>query len=272
MGHSYEFGKLLGNRLGMTNQLSVKKRFSLFPHPDDNASVVAKINPAGFLAILEYEGALPRAGVYANWRGGVGNEEALATLAAAQWDPRREVLIAENIPAPERLDFNATVVPARYLEYDPKRVKLETDADTATVLLLNDKHHPGWKVTVDGKPAQLLRANYLMRGVHLPAGKHVVEFRFAPPEGSMYVSLSGLGLGLIAFVGLLRLPRRPEEEEEEIVVEVPPEEPTAVEADVPTDPSDDPETPTAPETSSTDERPKPSRRKSRSRNGRRKKR
>jgi len=272
LGHSFEFGKNMGNRLGMTNQLSTKKRFSFYPHKDDNASMLAKISPAGFLALLEYENALPRAGMYANWRGGVSNEDALATLAAAHWDPRREVLIAENIPAPEQLDFNATVVPARYLEYDPKRVKLETDADTATVLLLNDKHHLGWKVTVDGEPAQLLRANYLMRGVHLPPGKHVVEFRFAPPEGSVYVSLSGLGLGLIAFVGLLRLSRRPEEEEEEIVMEVPPEEPGEDADEAPKGPSDDPETPTAPETSSKDEQPKPSPRKSRSRSGRRKKR
>ena len=250
----------------------MKERFIFLPHPDDNQSYVARSNTNGILAVVEFEGALPRAGVYANWRGGVGDEDALATLAAAQWDPQREVLIAENIPAPERLDFNATVLPARYLKYDPKRVKLETDADTATVLLLNDKHHPGWKVTIDGEPAQLLRANYLMRGVHLPPGKHVVEFRFAPPEGSVYVSLSGLGLGLVAFVGLLRLPRRPEEEEEEIVVEVPPEEPGEGDGESATGPSDDPETPTAPETSLKDERPKPSHRKSRSRNVRRKKR
>ena len=272
LGHSFEYGHDMDFHAQTTNQFTVKERFFFMPHPDDNQSYVARSLTNGLLAVVEYEGALPRAGVYANWRGGVGDEEALATLAAVHWDPRREVLIAENIPAPEQLDFNATVVPARYLEYDPKRVKLETDADTATVLLLNDKHHPGWKVTVDGEPAQLLRANYLMRGVHLPPGKHVVEFRFAPPEGSVYVSLSGLGLGLIAFVGLLRLPRRPEEEEEEIVVEVPPEEPGEDADEAPKGPSDDPETPTAPETSSKDERPKPSPRKSRSRSGRRKKR
>ena len=61
------------------------------------------------------------------------------------------------------------MVPAQYESYDPKRIVLKTRADTSTVLLLNDKHHPAWRVTVDGQPAELLRANYLMRGVYLSA-------------------------------------------------------------------------------------------------------
>ena len=91
----------------------------------------------------------------------------LATLPQKTWDPHREVLISETIPAPESQDGNATVVPAQYESYDPKRIVLKTRADTSTVLLLNDKHHPAWRVTVDGQPAELLRANYLMRGVYL---------------------------------------------------------------------------------------------------------
>ena len=135
------------------------------------------------------------------------------------------------------------------------------------MLLLNDKYHLAWKVTVDGQSAELLRANYLMRGVHLPSGKHKVEFRFEPEQGSIKVSFAGFGLGALAFLGLLFLPKPPADEEEEIVIEVPPLDGDELKA-----PSDDPETPTARDTSSPDEQPKTSRRKSRSRSGRRKKR
>ena len=162
----------------------------------------------GPLALTEFRRALPRAGLYANWRSGMEDGEVLATLPQKTWDPHREVLISETIPAPESHDGNATVVPAQYESYDPKRIVLKTRADTSTVLLLNDKHHPAWRVTVDGQPAELLRANYLMRGVYLSAGAHTVEFLFAPSEGSIRVSLAGFGLGALVVGLLIWGPRR----------------------------------------------------------------
>ncbi|HIG80299.1 MAG TPA: hypothetical protein EYQ62_01350 [Verrucomicrobiales bacterium] len=205
---------------------------------------------------------MPRAGLYAHWRSGGADETALALLPDPEWDPHREVLVAEEIPAPDSTDANAKVVPARYEFYDPKRVVISTDAESSTVLMLNDKHHPAWQVTVDGKPAALLRANYLMRGVHLSPGKHTVEFKFAPAAGSIRISLAGLGLAGVLGALLVFLPSRRREDDdgpEEVDVEI-------------TIPSDDPETPTADETASKDELPAPSRRKSRSRSGRRRKR
>jgi uncharacterized membrane protein YfhO len=54
-----------------------------------------------------------------------------------------------------------------------------------------------WRVTVDGAPAKLLRANYLMRGVAVPAGEHRVIFRFVPPANTIYFSLAAIGIGLV---------------------------------------------------------------------------
>ena len=71
------------------------------------------------------------------------------------------------------------------------------------MLLLNDHYDSNWKVLVDGHPEKLLRCNFIMRGVHLPAGSHRVEFRFEPPYRLLYVSLSGIGIGLLLFLVLL---------------------------------------------------------------------
>ena len=226
--------------------------------------VAVSIQTNGPLALIEFHGALPRAGLFANWRSGLSDDEVLATLPRKTWNPHQEVLIAEEIPVSETSDTNATVVGAHYESYDPKRIVLSTEAVTSTVLLLNDKHHPAWQVTVDGKPAKLLRANYLMRGVHLSPGKHTVEFKFAPAAGSIRISLAGLGLAGVLGAFLIFMPssRRDDDgddAQEEVDLEI-------------TVPSDDPETPTVAETSSRDEPPAPSRRKSRSRSGRRRKR
>ena len=239
---------------GQTNSFGEHSLFSLGPREPGGQitsydDVTATIQTNGLLSLIEFHGALPRAGIFANWRSGLSDDEVLATLPRKTWNPHQEVLVAENIPAPEIGDTNSTVVAARYESYDPKRIVLTTEAETSTVLLLNDKYHPAWKVTVDGKPAKLLRANYLMRGVHLTAGKHEVEFRFVPSENSIQVSLAGFGLGALAILVLGFLPRTDT-----------------------TDLLDDPEKSRAENISSPDEHPEPLPRKSRSRNGRHKKR
>ena len=64
-----------------------------------------------------------------------------------------------------------------------------------SVLLLNDRYDPNWTVRVDGKPVPLLRCNYIMRGVYLPAGPHTVEFQFQLPLGPLKITLAAIACG-----------------------------------------------------------------------------
>jgi hypothetical protein len=47
-------------------------------------------------------------------------------------------------------------------------------------LVLGEKYHKGWKAQIDGKPAEIVPVNHILRGVYLTPGKHTVEFRFDP--------------------------------------------------------------------------------------------
>jgi hypothetical protein len=163
-------------------------------------------NSSGPFGLVEFTGALPRAVLFKNWRGGVPDEEALGLIASTNFNPHAEVLVAEAIAPPGGTpEAAASPTPAgtvSYKTYSPKRFVLDTDAGFASVLLVNDKHDPSWKVTVDGKPVPLLRANFIMRAVELPAGPHVVEFRFEPPTGTLWISLGAMAvaLGLCGYV------------------------------------------------------------------------
>ena len=190
-------------------------RFDIVPkpgilNPTGLEELSAAIKPDGQYAVFDFTGALPRAKLYANWTVSTNDQATLTNLASADFDPERTVLVADqSVPNPRPRPSEATAGQAstnsvEFTSYAPKRIVLQAKADAPSVLLLNDKFHPDWKVLVDGKPELLLRCNYVMRGVYLPAGAHAVEFRFEPPVNTLYVSLAAVAIGL-ALCGLLVL-------------------------------------------------------------------
>ena len=55
----------------------------------------------------------------------------------------------------------------------------------AAIVVLNDVWHHWWQVEIDGKPAELLRANVLFRAVAVPPGRSTVRFVFRPFAGAV---------------------------------------------------------------------------------------
>lgn len=68
------------------------------------------------------------------------------------------------------------------------------------VLVLTDSFYPGWKVMVGGQEREILRVDYNLRGVVIPAGKHLVEFIYDPLSFKFGLIVSLLtASGLLAF-------------------------------------------------------------------------
>jgi len=152
----------------------------------------------GAYGIIESTRTLPRAKLYSNWQTPTNDEEALHILGHQAFDPWQTVLISVETPlAQPSSTATADAGTVTITDYHPKRVRLEADASTASILLLNDRYNTDWRVFVDNAPAPLLRCNYIMRGVSLTPGHHVVEFRFQPSLQSLYVSLSAIIIGII---------------------------------------------------------------------------
>lgn len=164
--------------------------------------ITLKTNTVGPFALIEFTGALPRAALYTRWQVQTNDARTLETLVSPLWDPHQSVLVAEPLPVAPPEATNIPPGSVQFLSYAPKRIRLRARATAPSVLLLNDKHHPDWQVRVDGRPASLLRCNFLMRGVFLQPGDHEVEFAYRPPTGPLYVSLTawvaaGVLLGLL---------------------------------------------------------------------------
>jgi hypothetical protein len=200
--------------------------------------VTTIINTNGQLAVIDFGGALPRAMLYSNWRVSTNDPAllqnwvktiqpivpqdwgaALASqdpndlatlheLASKNFDPTKTVLLAEPLAAVPGANLNPGEV--KFESYAPKHIVLTAKANAPAVLLLNDKYDPNWKVWVDGKPAELLRANFIMRGVFLDQpGEHRIEFEFQPPVTGLKISLAAIAvaLGLLVYLGIRPTPK-----------------------------------------------------------------
>jgi hypothetical protein len=177
-------------------------RFDLVPKAGvsnvvDAGDMNPQVGEQGKCALIEYGDALPRAKLYSSWLT-TNDQITLQALTAPQWDPAQSVLVASETPvSPPAAAGGSDPGAVSITSYAPKDIKLQASAKTPAVLLYNDRTAPDWRVWVDGKPSQLLRCNYIMRGVFLPVGEHTVEFRFHPTVAPLCVSLSAFVVGIL---------------------------------------------------------------------------
>jgi hypothetical protein len=184
------------------NRFRLLQPFDLAPKPgkigQTAGEFTAVTNGPGHLGVIEFTGALPRAQLYSNWQVNTNDESTLALLGNPAFDVHQQVLVANPIPAPLPANTNQAAGTVQIKDnYEPKRIELDTNVKVPSVLLLNDKFNADWKAWVDGKPEPILRANYIMRGIYLQPGQHDIVFRYEPPFGIFYVSLSAVIFGII---------------------------------------------------------------------------
>lgn len=87
--------------------------------------------------------------------------------------------------------------------YAPNELVYNYTATSNKLCIFSEIHYPlGWKVQIDGQEADHFRANYLLRGMVLPAGEHEVIFRFAP-ESIQKTALVSTGSTLFILLALI---------------------------------------------------------------------
>jgi hypothetical protein len=178
------------------------------------------LSPVGDVAhLFRLSQPLPRVWIVSQARVIVDPEEVLSELMAANFDPTAEVLLEPALHAPKQLDGSdftdgaSTVAPqSSGPTPDPQLISLREEGNSRTIdlvvsqpgyLVLAYTHYPGWHATVDGRPTEILRANYVFMALPLGPGEHQVMLRFQPMSLMLGAVLSGLSLlVVIGMVGL----------------------------------------------------------------------
>ena len=81
-----------------------------------------------------------------------------------------------------------------------------TDSPGGGYVVFNESCFPGWRASIDGAPAPILRANHLFQTVRVPADRHEVRFEYSSRFLGFGMALSGLSL--LALVGWMLRRRR----------------------------------------------------------------
>ena len=132
------------------------------------------------------------------------DDAVLNTLTDRRFDPRTAALFdtSAHVTAREVTTLPAPIdVPARVTRLEPGSVSVElgSPAPAGSALMLAENYYPGWTATVDGRPAAVGRANFVLTGVELPAGGRRVELRFrsAPYETGKMLTLVAIAVALL---------------------------------------------------------------------------
>jgi hypothetical protein len=100
-------------------------------------------------------------------------------------------------------DSSATI---KQTEFDNENVKYESNSSAAHVAVFSEIFYKDWKAYIDGKETPIAKANYVLRALLIPAGKHSIEFKFEPSvyhTGSTITAITAwlVFLLMLGFIG-----------------------------------------------------------------------
>ena len=88
-------------------------------------------------------------------------------------------------------------------EYSPNRLEYKTSSNQNRVAIFSEIYYPaGWRAYIDGSEVKILRANFILRALNIPAGEHTVLFEFKPESFAKGEFWSRITSGVLLILSL----------------------------------------------------------------------
>ena len=122
-------------------------------------------------------------------------------LATQEYDLREYGIVSKSVEGLKNLYGTSGSI--TLVEYAPNYLKYQYDALSERFVVFSEIYYPdGWSVYVDGEPADYFSVDYILRGMVLPEGNHIVEWKFRAPGWGMATAITGIASWLI-FIALI---------------------------------------------------------------------
>ena len=126
--------------------------------------------------LVEVSGWEPKASVVSSWSVVASPTDALKTVTAQGFDPAASAVL-ERAPGVSPASSGAAGT-AIYSQSRPEDVTIDVQASSPAIVVVRTLFDPGWRASVDGAPATVLATDYLLQGVAVGAGHHIVRLTY----------------------------------------------------------------------------------------------
>lgn len=82
-------------------------------------------------------------------------------------------------------------------DYKPNHLIYNVKTNKGGIVVFSEIYYPGWTATVDGKPVELGRVNYILRALNVQPGNHKVELDFHPASVKTTETVAYIGYGVL---------------------------------------------------------------------------
>jgi hypothetical protein len=109
------------------------------------------------------------------------------------------IRVAKDAPPPDERTAGEVAITS----FTPNSLKLAAALNRGAFLVISDVYYPGWEAVVDGKPAPILQADYVLKAVPVNAGAHTIELRFRPKTflwGLLITLVTCISIAVFLFV------------------------------------------------------------------------
>ncbi len=151
----------------------------------------------GKTKIFENKKALPRVFLVCDWEKRENFLEIINQIISEE-DPAEKVFLIKDIEVSCHQDGD--LGEAKIVSYSSGRVEVETRTSEQEILVFSDVFFPGWKVFVDEVEREMLRVDYLLKGVVVPKGNHRAVFIYEPSSFKI-----GAGISILTLLILISL-------------------------------------------------------------------
>jgi hypothetical protein len=179
--------------------------------PLEDAELVSRLEELARTPVVVYRNphALPRAFVADQARAARDPPAALALLRDPRVDLRRVVVLEQSpgLTLPDtRRRTGSPPGTAEIRDYQPGAARIAVTSSAGGYLVFSETYQPGWRAEIDGNPVPVLRGDYCLIAVQLPAGTHDVTLRYRP----LWLTVGGMisSCTLLVLAGAVMLPPR----------------------------------------------------------------